>query len=124
MKLLKHARRSATWELIVLESILFLSLYLSHTWSGELNHEEYYETLREVDGTMQDIKQKFHICGIIAGMDAQVEVKPHQEPFVGGGTRMYRGNNTKYCETEAKFESLFMEWITKHDVKLTNTFSK
>ena len=36
---------------------------------------------------MQDIKQKFHISGITAGMDAQVEVKPHKEPFVGGGTR-------------------------------------
>ena len=68
---------------------------------------------------MQDIKQKIHISDIIAGMDAQVEVRPHQEPFVGGGTRMYRGNNTKYCEMEAKFESLFMESITKHDVKLT-----
>ena len=37
---------------------------------------------------------------------------------------MYRGNNTKYWEMEAKFESPLMEWITKHDVKLTNTFSK
>ena len=45
---------------------------------------------------MQDIKQKFHISGIIAGMDAQVEVKPHQEPFVGGGTRMYRVNTTEF----------------------------
>ena len=31
---------------------------------------------------------------------------------------MSRGKNTKYCEMEAEFESL-----TKHDVKLTNTFS-
>ena len=48
-------------------------------------------------------------------MDAQVEVKPHKEPSVGGGTRMHRGN--KKCEMESKFESLFMEWITKHDVQ-------
>ena len=123
--LLKHARRSTRWVLIVLESILFLSLCLPHTWwDGELNLEEYYNTLREVDENMQDIKQKFHVSGIIAGMDAQVEIKPHQEPFVGGGTRVYRGTNTKYCEMEAKFESLLMEWITKHDVKLTNTFSR
>ena len=40
--------------------------------------------LRDVVETMQDIKQKFRISGIIAGMDAQVEVKPHQERFVGG----------------------------------------
>ena len=106
------------------KSILFLSLYLLHTWSGELNLEEYCKTLREVDENMQDIKQKFHISGIIAGVDAQVEVKPHQEPFVGGGRKMYLGNNTKYCEMEAKFESLLMDWITKHDVKLTNNFSK
>ena len=59
----------------MLESILFLSLYLPHTWCGELNLEEYYKTLKEVDRNMQDIKQKFHISGIIAGMDAQVEVK-------------------------------------------------
>ena len=65
-------------------------MYLPHTWCGELNLEEYYETLREVDGTMQDIKQKIHISGIIAGVDAQVDVKLHQEPFVGGGTRMHR----------------------------------
>ena len=88
---------------------------------GELNLEEYHETLREVDETSQDIKQKFHISGIIAGLDAQVEVKPHQEPFVGGGTRMYCVNNSKSCEMEAKFESLLMDWITKRDVKLTNT---
>ena len=90
---------------------------------GELNLEEYHEALREVDETMQDIKQKFHISGINAGLDAQVEVKPHQEPFVGGGTRMYCVNNSKSCEMEAKFESLLMDWITKRDVKLTNTFS-
>ena len=62
----------------MLESILFLSVYLLHTWGGALNLEEYYEKSREVDENMQDIKQKFHISGIIAGMDAQVEVKPHQ----------------------------------------------
>ena len=45
---------------------------------------------------MQDVKQKYHISGIIAGMDAQVEVKPNQEPFVGGGTRVSRGNTAKY----------------------------
>ena len=60
-----------------------------HTWSGDLNIEEYYENLRKGNETMQDIKQKFHISGIIVGMDAQVEVSPHQEPFVGGCTRIY-----------------------------------
>ena len=65
---------------------------------------------------MQDIKQKFHISGIIAGTDAQFEVKPHQGPFVGGGTRMHHENTAKYCEMEGKFESLNKEWITKHDV--------
>ena len=37
---------------------------------------------------------------------------------------MYRGNKTKYGKMDAQFESLFMEWITKHKVKFTNTFSK
>ena len=123
MNLLKHTRRSTRWVLIVLESTLFLSLYLFYTWGGELNLEEYYKTLKEVDRNMEDIKQKFHISGNSAGMDAQVEEEPHQEPFVGGGTRMYRGNNAKYCEMKAKFVSLLMEWITKHDVKLADTFS-
>ena len=54
-------------------------------------------------------------------MDAQVEVKPHQEPFVGGGTRLHRGNRAKYCEMDSKFERYLMEWVTKHDVKLANT---
>ena len=72
--------------------------------------------MKEVGRNMQDVKQKFHIFGTIAGMDAH--------PFVGGGTRLYRGNKATYCEMEAKFEGLLMEWITKHDVKLANTFSK
>ena len=45
-------------------------------------------------------------------MDAQVDVKPNQEPFVGGGTRMSRGNAAE------------LEWITKHEVKLAKTFGK
>ena len=49
---------------------------------------------------MQDIKQKFHISGSIAGMDSQVEVKPHQGPFVGGGTRMCRGNKANGMDYE------------------------
>ena len=32
MNFLKHARRSTRWVIFVLESILFLSLYLPHTW--------------------------------------------------------------------------------------------
>ena len=88
----------------MLESILFLSLYLLHTWRGELNQEEYYKTLKEVDRTCREPEQKFHMSGISAGMDAQVEVK-----FVGGGTRMYLGNTTKYREMNAKFGSLLME---------------
>ena len=89
MNLLKHARRSTRWVIIVLESILFHSLYLPHTWGGEVTFEEYYKTLKEVDRNMQDVKQKFHTSRVLAGMDAHVEVKPHQEPFVGGGTRMF-----------------------------------
>ena len=69
---------------------------------------------------MQDIKQEFQIYGIIAGMGAQDEVKSHKEPFVGVGKRMYRRNDWKYRETVSKFENLFMEWITKHDVKLSD----
>ena len=51
-------------------------------------------------------------------MDAQVEVKPRQGPFVGDGTRMCRGSTTTYSEMESKFECLFIEWITKHEIKL------
>ena len=60
---------------IVLESIFLVSLVvLAHTWGGELNLEECYKTLKVVDRNMQDIKKKFHISRIIAGMNAQVEV--------------------------------------------------
>ena len=34
---------------------------------------------------MQEFKQEYQISGIIAGMDAQVQVEPNQEPFVGKG---------------------------------------
>ena len=118
MSLWRHRRTSTRWVLIVLETILFLSLCLPHTWGGDANLEEYYRTLKEVDRNMQDIKQKLYISGNSAGMDAQVEVKPHQQPFVGGGT----GNGAKYCEMESNFERYLMEWVTKHDVKLANTF--
>ena len=37
---------------------------------------------------------------------------------------MSRGNTAKFCGMECEFEELFMEWITKHDVKLANTFCK
>ena len=99
MNLSKHARRSTRWVFIVQESILFLSLSLPHTWSGEVNLEEDCKSLR-------CRSPKFHISGISAGMDVQVEVKPHQEPSVGGGSSTYRGYNTKYWKMEAKFESL------------------
>ena len=45
-------------------------------------------------------------------------MKPNREPFVGGGTRVSRGNTAKYYELESKFERLLMEWSTKHEVKL------
>ena len=97
-------------------------MYLPHTWGGETNIEEYFKTLKEVDKNMPEIKQDYQIPGIIAGMDAQVQVKPNQEPFVGEGTRMSRGDTAKFGELESKFEGLLMEWVTKHEVKLANTF--
>ena len=124
MNLLRHSRRSTRWVLVVVESILFLSMYLPHTWGGEANLEEYCKTLQEIDRNMQDIRKKYQISGIFAGMDAQIEVKPRQEPFGGDGTRMSCGNAARSCEMDSKFESLLMEWITKHEVKLASTFCK
>ena len=71
---------------------------------------------------MQEVKQKYQISSIIAGMDAQVEVKPRQGPFDGDGTRMSRWSTARYDEMESKFESLLMEWITKREIELANTF--
>ena len=99
-------------------------MYLSHTWSGETNLKEYYKTLKDIDENMHEAIQKYHISGIIAGMDAQVEVKPNREPSVGGGTRVSRGNTAKYYELGSKFERLLMEWSTKHEVKLATTLYK
>ena len=67
---------------------------------------------------MQDIKEKYQNSVIIAGMDVQVDVKPRQGPFVGDGTRKSRGNTTRHSEMESKFESLLMECLTKHEIKL------
>ena len=80
--------------------------------------------MKDLDKNLQDVKQKYQISGIIAGIDAQVGVKPRQGPFVGDGTRMSRGSTTRYYEMENKFEGLLMEWITKHEIKLANTFCK
>ena len=82
MSLLRHFSTSKRWVLVVLVSILFLSIYLPHTWSGEPNLEEYYNTLQDLDKNMQEVKQKYQILGITAGMDAQVEVKPNQDSLL------------------------------------------
>ena len=86
--------------------------------------EEYYKTLKEIDKNLHEVKQKCNISGIIAGMDAQVEVKPHQGPFVGIGTRMSSGSTTRYSALESRFEKWLMEWVSKHGIMLANTFSK
>ena len=99
-------------------------MYLPHTWGGEANLEEYYKTLKEIDKNLHEVKQKYNISGIIAGMDAQVEVKPQQGPSVGSGTRVSRGSTARYSELESKFENVLMEWIAKHGIKLANTFCK
>ena len=99
-------------------------MYLPHTWGGQANLEEYYKTLKEIDKNLHDVKQKYNISGIIAGMDAQVEVKPQQGPSVGSGTRVSRGSTARYSELESKFENVLMEWIAKHGIKLANTFCK
>ena len=124
MNFMRYFCTSTRWVLAVLGSIFFFSLYLPHTCGGEQHVEEYYKTLKDLDKNMQEVKQKYNILGIIAGIDAQVEVKPNQEPFVGGGTRMSRDNTAKFCELESKFESLLLEGITKHEIKLTNTFCR
>ena len=61
-------------------------MYLPHTWGAEGNLEEYDKTLKDID---------YQISGIIAGMDAQVEVQPRQGPFVGESTRISRGNTMR-----------------------------
>ena len=106
MNLLRHSRRITRWVLVVLGSIIFLSMY---TWGGEANLQEYYKTLKDLDKNMQEVSRKYHNSGIIAGMDAQVGLKPHQEPFVGGGTRVVRGNAAKYCELEKQIREAARE---------------
>ena len=83
-------------------------MYLPHTWGGEANLEEYYKTLKEIDKNLHEVKQKYNISGIIAGMDAQVEVKPQQGPSVGSGTRVSRGSTARYYELESKFENVLI----------------
>ena len=75
-------------------------MYLPHIWCVEENLEEYYKTLRHLDKNMQEVKQKSQISGILPEW--------RQGPFVG----------------EVNFDTLLMEWITKHEVKLANTFCK
>ena len=124
LNLLRDSQKSTRWILVVLGRILFLSMYLPHTWRGEENVEECYKTLKDLSKNMQDVKQEYQISGIIAGMDAQVEVNLNQGPFVGEGTRMSRGNKARYHEVENRCVSLLFEWVVKHLVKLANTFFK
>ena len=101
---------TSRWILVVLGSILFLSMYLPHTWRGEANLEEYNKTLKDLDKNIQEVKQKYQVSGIVVGMDAQFEVKPRHGPFVGDGTRMSHGNTMRYCEMESKYGTWLMEW--------------
>ena len=73
-----------------------------------------------MDKNLQEVWQKLNMSGIFSGTDAQVEVKPKQEPFVGSGTRLSRGSTTRYYELDSKFEILLMEWIAKHGIKQTS----
>ena len=41
-----------------------------HTWGGEANLEDYYKMLKDLDKNMQEVRQKYQVSGIIAGMDA------------------------------------------------------
>ena len=66
---------------------------------------------------MQEIKQEYQISGIIAGMNAQVEVKPHQE-------NVSRATWQNLESWKVSLRGLLMEWITKYEVKLANTFCK
>ena len=80
--LLRHFRTSTRWVFIVVERKRILAMFMPHTWRGETKLEEHNKTLNEVDENDQDIKQTLFLSGIVAGMNARVEVKPHQELFV------------------------------------------
>ena len=99
-------------------------MYLQHTREGETNLDEYYQTLKEIDKNMQETKQEYQISGITAGMDAQVEVKPHQEPFFVEAQECLDATRQKFGELDSKFEALLMELISKYEVKVANAFCK
>ena len=54
VNLLRHCRESIKWVLVVLESSLFLSMFLPHTLGGETNLE-----VKEVNKNMQENKQEY-----------------------------------------------------------------
>ena len=78
---------------------------------------EYYKTLNDVDRNMPDQAQVpciRHHCG-------NGRISRGEATWSG---LLFRVKTAKYCEMESKFVSLLVEWGTKHDVKLANTFCK
>ena len=55
------------------------------------------------DHNMQKVKQMCKIYTVIVGNDAQVEMLPNQEPFVGADTRLTRGFGQVHWNLEWKF---------------------
>ena len=82
--------------------------------------EEYYKTLKEIDDKVQaEVPHHWHgYWSRRAGRSGA-----EQEPYMGSGTRLYRGTGIGGWEMEGHLERYFREWITKHSVKLANTFT-
>ena len=80
---------------------------------------EYSETLREIESNMQQVKQMYKLSAIVVGTDAQVEMVPHQEPYLGAAMMVNRGIGLAHWNLERKFEHYFVFlWGGRREARL------
>ena len=78
---------------------MFLALYLTNTWSGEIAFRVCCEALKKVDSNMQHVKQLFGITAVLVGM-LRLRLLPNQEALDGAASRLHRGIGVAHWNLE------------------------
>ena len=70
---------------------------------------EYHNILREVIEEVNMLKQEHNICGLVMGVDAEVEFQPCHLPFTGSGLGPDKQVPPRQWGLERQFEGAFVE---------------
>ena len=108
----KHVRRVKTnerWVMVVFSMVIVPSLFQPNTWRGSMTLAEYHNILREVIEEVNMLKQEHNICGLVMGVDAEVEFQPCHLPFTGSGLGPDKQVPPRQWGLERQFEGAFVE---------------